>query len=116
MALSHLPDELLLVTLGCLDAASLVSACCVCRRWAALEKAAQATLWSRLVLETWPTANNGALNFMQLSSWKSRYRLLRFRGKPAEPKADPPTLAVPRGGGRRTIPGPMSSGSLPGCC
>ena len=90
----NLPDELLTAVLECLDAPDLLAACQVNRRWASLERAAQASLWRRLVLAEWPISGAGGALEALKCGWRARYRLLYRKGRPAELDDEPPSLAT----------------------
>ena len=80
-----LPDELQTMILAVLPAADLASACRASKRFAALERASQSTLWQRLFLAAFSNQNqsSGTLDVLGVS-WKSRYRIMHRRGRPAE--------------------------------
>ena len=90
----QLPDDLQLAVIACLPAADLGAVCSCSRRFAALERAHQSTLWRRLHLEAWPQrSGTGTLEALQ-ASWKTRYRLMHRRGQPPPPREPPPPPAA----------------------
>ena len=86
----QLPDDLQTMILAILPAADLAAACQVSRRFAALERASQSTLWQRLFLGAFPKQRQASGTLGALSvGWKSRYRIMHRRGRPAEPPCPP---------------------------
>lgn len=82
----QLPDDLQTMILAVLPAADLAAACRASRRFAALERASQTTLWRHLFLAAFPNQKqtSGTLEVLCVG-WKSRYRIMHRRGRPIEP-------------------------------
>ena len=86
----QLPDDLQTMVLAVLPAADLAAACRASRRFAALERASQTALWRHLFLAAFPNQRqaSGTLGVLSVG-WKSRYRIMHRRGRPAEPPCEP---------------------------
>ena len=86
----QLPDDLQTMVLAVLPAADLAAACRASRRFAALERASQTALWRHLFLAAFPNQRqaSGTLGVLSVG-WKSRYRIMHRRGRPAEPSCQP---------------------------